>query len=73
MIPMKISHPKLTSHEMPSFVECLVFLYSPIIIDMKKLQTIQETVTYDEVYNDMNTCEMCDFFSTTELVTGCMY
>jgi hypothetical protein len=40
MIPMKISHPKLTSLEMPSCVECFVLLHSPIIIDMKKLEAI---------------------------------
>ncbi len=73
MIPMKISHPKLTSHGMRSCVECLVLLHSPIIIDMKKLQTIQETVRVDEIDDDMNTCEMCDFFSTTKLVSGCIY
>jgi hypothetical protein len=65
MIPIKISHPKLTSHGMQSCVECFMLLHSPIIIDIKKLQTIQETVADDEIDNVMNTCEMCDFFSST--------
>ncbi len=70
---MKISHPKLTSHGMPSCVERLVLLHSPLIIDMNTFKTIQETVMDDEIDDDMNTCEMCDFFSTTKLVTGCIY
>ncbi len=77
MIPMKISRPKLKSHEMPSYVECFVLLHSPIIIDMKKLEAIhlkvQKNVTDDEMDNDIYTHEMSDFFSTAKIVTGCIF
>jgi hypothetical protein len=68
MIPMKFSHPKLTSLKMPQCVECFVLLHSPIIIDMKKLETIRKE-TNDDIY----TLEMSDFFSTAKLVTGCIF
>jgi hypothetical protein len=77
MIPMNISHSKLTSLKMLSCVECFVLLHSPIIIDMKELEAInlkvQKNVMDDEMDNGIYTQEMSDFFSTAEIVTGCIF
>jgi hypothetical protein len=77
MIPMNISRSKLTSLKMPSCVECFVLLHLPIIIEMKELEAInlkvQQNVTDDEMDDDIYTQEMSDFFSNTEIVTGCIF
>ncbi len=77
MIPMNISRSKLTSLKIPSCVECFVLLHSPIIIDMEELEAIklkvQKNVTDDEMDDDIYTQEMSDFFSTAEIVTGCIF
>ncbi len=74
---MNILHSKLTSLKMPSCVECFVLLNLPIIIDMKELEAInlkvQNNVTDDEMDDDIYTQEMSDFFSTAEIVTGCIF
>jgi hypothetical protein len=77
MIPMNNSRTKLTSLEMLSCVECFVLLHSPIIIEMKELEAIylkvHKNVTDDEMEYDIHTQEMSDFFSTAEIVTGCIF
>ena len=77
MIPMNISRSKLTSLKMPSCVACFVLLHSPIIIDMKELEAIhlkvKKYITDDEMGDDIYTQEMSDFFSTTKIVTGCIF
>ncbi len=77
MIPMNISCSKLTPLKMPSCVECFVLLHSPIIIDMKELEAIhvkvKKYITDDEMDDDIYTQEMSDFFSTAEIVTGCIF
>ncbi len=79
MIPMNISRSQLTSLEMPSCFECIVLLHSPIIIDMKELKAViskdcKNVMEYD-VYTQeiMYTQKMSDFFSTAEIVTGCIF
>jgi hypothetical protein len=79
MIPMNISRSQLTSLEMPSRVECMALLHSPIIIDMNKLEAViskdhKNVMEYDVFTQEiMYTQEMSDFFITAEIVTGCIF
>jgi hypothetical protein len=73
MIPMNNSSTKSTSLEMPSCVECFVLLHSPIIIDMNELEAIISKVHKNVMEYDIYTQEMSDFFSTAEIVTGCIF
>jgi hypothetical protein len=60
-----------------SCVECFVLLHLPIIIDMKELEAInlkvKKNLMDDEMDDDIYTQEMSDFFSTPEIVTGCIF
>jgi hypothetical protein len=73
MIPMNDSSTKLTSLEMPSYVECFVLLHSPIIIDMKELEAVISKVHKNVMDGGIYTQEMSDFFSGAEIVTGCIF
>ncbi len=42
-------------HKIPSNVECLVLLHSPIIINVEEMETIHEKVYNDEMDNDFTT------------------
>ncbi len=70
---MNDSSIKLTSFEMPSCVECFVLLHSPINIDMKELEAVISKVYKNVMEYDIYTQEMSDFFTTAEIVTGCIF
>ncbi len=53
--------------KIPSNVECLVLLHSPIIIDVEKLGTINEEVNDDKMDNNFTTQEINDYFSSSDL------
>jgi hypothetical protein len=55
-------------HKIPSNVECLVLLHSPIIIDLEKLGTINEVVNNDKMDDDFTTQETNNYFSSSEFV-----
>jgi hypothetical protein len=60
-------------HKIPENVECLVLLYSPFIINMEKLGSINKEVNNDKVDNAFTTQETNDYFSSSEFVSGCIF
>jgi hypothetical protein len=60
MIPTNITNCNFLMHIIPPNVECLVFLHSPIIIDLEKLGTINKEVNDDKMDNDFTTQEIND-------------
>ncbi len=70
---MNISSTKLATLKMPSCVECFVLLHSPIIIDVKKLEAVISKVHKNVIEYDMNNQKISDFFSTAEIITGCIF
>jgi hypothetical protein len=57
-------------HKIPSNVEYSVLLHSPIIINFKKLGTINKEVNNDKMHDDFTTQEINDYFSSSEFVSG---
>ncbi len=60
-------------HKIPLNVECLDLLHSPIIINLKKLGTINEEVNDDKMDNDFTIQEINNYFSSSEFVSGCIF
>jgi hypothetical protein len=73
LIPTNNTNHNFLIHKMPSNVECLVLLHSPININLKKLGTINEEVNDDKMDNDFTTQEIKDYFSSSEFVSGCIF
>jgi hypothetical protein len=57
---------QLLMHKILSNVERLVLLHSPIILDLKKLGTINEEMSNDKIDNDFTTQEINVYFSSSE-------
>jgi hypothetical protein len=72
MIPTNNSNCNFIMHKIPSNVECLVLLHSPIIIDLEKLGTINEGGNDDKMDNDFTTQKINNYFSSSEFVSGCI-
>jgi hypothetical protein len=73
MIPTNNTNHNFLMHKIPSNVECLVLLHSPIIIDLEELRTINKEVKTDNMDNDFTTQEINDYFSSSEFVSGCVF
>jgi hypothetical protein len=73
MIPTNIINCNFLMHKIPSKVECLVLLHSPIIINVEKLGTIHQEVYDDKMDNDFTTQEVNNYFSSSEFVSGCIF
>jgi hypothetical protein len=73
MIPTIITNYNFLVHKIPSNVECLVFLHSPIIIDLAKMGTINKEVKDDKKDNDFTTQEINNHYSSSEFVSGCIF
>jgi hypothetical protein len=69
----KHSQSQILTHKIPSNVECLVLLHSPIIINVEEMETIHEKVYNDEMDNDFTTQEINNHFSSSEFVSGCIF
>jgi hypothetical protein len=67
MIPINITSCNFLMHKIPSNVECLVLLHSPIINNVEKLGAIHKKVYHDEMDNDFTTQEIKDYFFSSEL------
>jgi hypothetical protein len=59
-------------HKIPSNVECLALLHSPIIINLEKLGRINKEVNNDKMDDHFTTQEINDYFSSSEFVSGCI-
>ncbi len=73
MTPTNITNCNFLTHKIPTNVECLVLLHSPIIIDVEKLGTINKEVYDDEMDNDFTTHEIKNYFSSSEFFSGCIF
>jgi hypothetical protein len=73
MIPTNIINCNFLIHIIPSNVECLVLLHSPIIIDLEELRPIKKEVNNDKMDNDFTTQEINNYFSSSEFVSGSIF
>jgi hypothetical protein len=73
MIPTNNTNCNFLIHKILSNAECLILLHSPIIINLEKLEILNEEVNDDKMDDDFTTQETDDYFSSSEFVSRCIF